>query len=217
MTYFDLNDPIWTLILSYFSKKWKFWRFDFSASREHGQGVRRSLAYSISDSESESDSDSLLTFNYLPQKPHSQQNFSKLSKNSVISRPEQTRGPPTGPTAHRPSFNSENFDSENPEDIYVRLASQNSKHKKRKVSSIRPRDHFSRDQHPDRRPRPIYNQSIYGQFRRVPHYQSFPNYPRYRSQGPPRRPSFAPGLSTYLILAFILFCLMLISLIPVFS
>jgi len=165
------------------------------------QGIRRSMA------KSNDSSDDSINIDYLPsQNLHSKPRQSPAAAAHAI------------PPAHA---------SSRPDDIYVRLADDSKKGAKtrsRDHGHFDKRDHshhfHKRDHGHDRGHvatsfvRPAYNQSVYGQFRRIPNYQSYPNYPRYRNNVPaPIHPR--PATYIYYILAFILLVLMLVSLIPI--
>ena len=153
------------------------------------QGIRRSQAKSIQSSD-EDLSIEPYNIDYLPSQKHSK----KRRPNSNGHRSHHSHHN-SSPPAAAAEQNEDAF-----KDIYVRLADDRSKSSRRKRRSAR---------------RPVYDQSVYGPFRRVPNYQSFPNYPRYRSNIPPPVTP-RPSTHVYIILAFILFVLMMVSLIPIF-
>ena len=130
------------------------------------------------------------------------------------------------------SVSKQSTRSDSREDVYIRLASQDSqqyfpstqnkksknRHKKIARKSTNARGLLSKANFPSNssayaQPRPLYNQANFGPLNpRIPRpYQSFPNYPRYRQ---PRRPPPQPNWNLYFILAFLLLGLMIISFMP---
>lgn len=161
------------------------------------QGIRRSTAKSIQSSDDESDSISSIHIDYLPSQAHSKQKTRQRPKHHVINDSDHVQHD------RRSEVPSSKMD-----DIYVRLANGKSK------SSAKPSLRQSKHSRQFGARRPVYNQSVYGQFPRIPNYQSYPNYPRYRNNvRPTTRPR--PALYVYYLLAFILLVLIMISMIPI--
>ena len=168
------------------------------------QGIRRSTAKSnqseSDDSDSTSDLSDSFIIDYLPEQTHNPRHPLE------ISRPEDPRENP-GPIRQHSRIDHAVTPTNRPpvkaDDIYIRLA-DNKKNFKRPVINR---------QESDRPAKPVYNQSVYGQFRRANNYQSYPNYPRYRRPVRPNRPQ--TNHNVYLLLAFLLLGLMIISFIPI--